>query len=172
MKIIVHTRYSTPCGEMLLASFEERLCICDWCGGRKIDHLGRLGQALGAECVRGTTGVLTLAVGQLDEYFARSRREFTVPLLQMGSCFQRAVWSELSRIPYGQTISYGIQAQRMGVPRAVRAVANANGANPLSIFVPCHRVVGAGGSLTGYGGGLEAKRMLLDLEISPDSASS
>jgi methylated-DNA-[protein]-cysteine S-methyltransferase len=101
---------------------------------------------------------------ELHEYFAGTRREFTVPLAPRGTGFQRAVWAELCRIPYGETISYAELARRIGNPRAVRAVGLANGANPLAIIVPCHRVIGADGTLTGYGGGLTTKRYLLDLE--------
>ena len=104
------------------------------------------------------------AARQLDEYFARQRREFDVPLLLVGTDFQKTVWRELLKIPFGVTFSYGDMARRIGKPGAVRAVANANGANSISVFVPCHRVIGSDNSLTGYGGGLDAKRMLLELE--------
>ena len=107
---------------------------------------------------------IRIAVRQLDEYFAGRRRAFDLPLLLAGTDFQVKVWNELLNIPFGETISYGDLAQRIGMPKAVRAVANANGANPLSVFVPCHRVVGSDRSLTGYGGGIEAKRRLLELE--------
>ena len=92
------------------------------------------------------------------------RRQFDVPLLFAGTQFQRKVWHALLEIPYGETISYGEMACSLGVPQSVRAVANANGANAISIFAPCHRVIGSKGMLTGYGGGLDAKRYLLDLE--------
>ena len=102
---------------------------------------------------------------QLAEYFAGGRTTFDLPLdLTTGSAFQRRVWQALHDIPYGETITYGELARRLGQPAAVRAVGLANGSNPLSVVVPCHRVVGAGGKLTGYGGGLERKRFLLDLE--------
>jgi len=107
------------------------------------------------------------AVSQLEEYFSGQRREFTVPLEFAGTEFQCRVWSELKKIPYGETVSYAELARRIGNPAAVRAVAAAVGANPISIFVPCHRVVGSDGSLTGYAGGLDAKRLLLDLEHQP-----
>ena len=104
---------------------------------------------------------------QLDEYFAGTRTAFDLPLDAEGiggTTFQKRVWSALAEIPHGETISYGELARRIGQPAAVRAVGLANGRNPVSIIVPCHRVVGAGGSLTGYGGGTERKRLLLDLE--------
>jgi methylated-DNA-[protein]-cysteine S-methyltransferase len=101
---------------------------------------------------------------QLDEYFAGKRRDFTLPLAMAGGIFERRVWEELRAIPYGSTASYGEIASRIGAPGAARAVGVANGRNPIAVIVPCHRVIGADGSLTGYGGGLERKRLLLDLE--------
>jgi methylated-DNA-[protein]-cysteine S-methyltransferase len=105
-----------------------------------------------------------LAIAQLDEYFAGKRRQFDLPLAPRGTEFQRRVWRALREIPYGQTVSYGELARRIGKPNASRAVGLANGANPLPIIVPCHRVIGADGSLTGFGGGLPIKRTLLALE--------
>jgi methylated-DNA-[protein]-cysteine S-methyltransferase len=101
---------------------------------------------------------------QLAEYFEGRRREFDVRLSLHGSPFQRRVWDALREIPYGETISYGELARRVGVPSAARAVGVANGHNPVAVIVPCHRVIGADGSLTGYGGGLGRKRLLLELE--------
>ena len=101
---------------------------------------------------------------QLEEYFAGERQEFSLTLEADGTDFQRRVWDALREIPFGETMSYGDIARRIGNPRAVRAVGLANGRNPISIIVPCHRVIGADGSLTGYGGGLERKRFLLTLE--------
>ena len=101
---------------------------------------------------------------QLEEYFAGERQEFSLTLETDGTDFQRRVWEALRGIPFGATVSYGDIARRIGNPRAVRAVGLANGRNPISIIVPCHRVIGADGSLTGYGGGLERKRFLLALE--------
>ena len=123
-----------------------------------------LKRILRAEFEEGTSEVIEQALLQLDEFFAGKRREFDVPLLFVGTDFQKTVWNELLKIPFGKTISYGEMAQRIGLPKAVRAVANANGANSMSIFAPCHRVIGSDRSLTGYGGGLAAKQMLLELE--------
>ena len=109
--------------------------------------------------------VLDMAADQLGEYFAGGRREFDLPLASDGTEFQRKVWSEVRRIPYGETASYGDVARRLGYePGISRAVGAANGANPLPVVVPCHRVVGADGSLTGYAGGPDRKRILLELE--------
>ncbi|MGI5347570.1 methylated-DNA--[protein]-cysteine S-methyltransferase [Streptomyces sp. CA-250714] len=104
------------------------------------------------------------AAEQLGEYFAGDRKEFTVPLQPQGTDFQRTVWNALCDIPYGETLSYGELAERIGRPGAARAVGLANGRNPVSIIVPCHRVIGSTGQLTGYGGGIERKRHLLDFE--------
>ena len=100
----------------------------------------------------------------MEEYFARKRKAFDIPLLFIGTDFQKSVWQELLNIPYGKTVSYGELSQKLGNSKAVRAVATANGANAISIFVPCHRVIGKNGNLTGYGGGLEVKEKLLELE--------
>ncbi|MEO1060003.1 MAG: methylated-DNA--[protein]-cysteine S-methyltransferase [Actinomycetota bacterium] len=108
--------------------------------------------------------ILDAAAQQLGEYFAGERTEFDLPLDPHGTEFQVAAWKALAEIPYGETATYGEQAERIGRPTAVRAVGAANGRNPLSIVLPCHRVVGADGSLTGFAGGLDAKRTLLDLE--------
>lgn len=109
--------------------------------------------------------VLARAIAQLDEYFALERTTFDLPLNPAGTGFQRRVWNALVDVPYGRTASYGQIAQRIGLlPSASRAVGLANGSNPISIVVPCHRIIGADGSLTGYGGGLDRKRYLLDLE--------
>ena len=111
--------------------------------------------------------LLAAATGQLADYFAGARTRFDLPLSPAGTPFQRMVWTALAGIGFGQTITYGQLAERLGCPAASRAVGLANGRNPISIVVPCHRVIGADGSLTGYGGGLERKRFLLDLEARP-----
>ena len=103
-------------------------------------------------------------VQQLDEYFARKRKVFTVPIAPVGTSFQQRVWSKLQTIPYGETRNYRELADAIGNRSAMRAVGAANGRNPISIIVPCHRVIGSNGTLVGYGGGLERKRFLLDLE--------
>ncbi len=108
--------------------------------------------------------MLAEAAEQLQEYFAGTRQRFALPLDLGGTEFQRRAWLALAEIPYGETRSYGEQARRLGVPRAARAVGAANGANPLPIVLPCHRLVGADGSLTGFGGGLDTKRWLLQHE--------
>lgn len=163
--IIKTKRYESPCGVLMLGSFGDKLCLCDW---QVEKHRGRvdrrLKRMLNAEFEEGTSDVIEKAVKQLDEYFAGKRKDFDVPLLFVGTDFQKKVWTELLDIPFGETVSYGEIARRIGLPKAVRAVANANGANSVSIFAPCHRVIGSDHSLTGYGGGIETKRRLLELE--------
>lgn len=163
--VIYTRRYSSPCGELLLGSYGDQLCLCDWLVEKHRNHVDRrLQKVLRVEFVDGMSVVIERAMSQLDEYFAGRRRVFDVPLLFVGTDFQKAVWDSLLDIPYGTTLSYGEMARSIGMPGSVRAVANANGANAISIFVPCHRVIGSDGSLTGYGGGLEAKQALLLLE--------
>ena len=150
--IILTSLYRSPCGDLILGSFGDRLCLCNWAAELHPGRIfRRLHVRLGATFEEAPTPVTRAATTQLDEYFARRRKVFDVPLLFAG-------------IPYGSTLSYAALAARMGMPRAVRAVAGANGANALSLFVPCHRVIGADGSITGYGGGAYAKSFLLELE--------
>ena len=165
-KNIIRTRrYESPCGTLLLGSFNDKLCLCDWQVEKHRGHVDRrLKRELQAEFEDRTSAVIEKAVMQLDEFFAGKRKVFDIPLLFVGTDFQKTVWNELLNIPYGQTIPYGEMARRIGMPKAVRAVANANGANAISILAPCHRVIGSDGTLTGYGGGLAAKKMLLELE--------
>ncbi|RFZ90892.1 methylated-DNA--[protein]-cysteine S-methyltransferase [Mucilaginibacter conchicola] len=118
----------------------------------------------GLEATTTDVAVLNQAIKQLDEYFAGTRREFDLPLKQPGSDFQQEVWQELLRIPYGTTITYGQQSHKMQNPLAIRAIAAANGRNHLWIIVPCHRVIGSNGSLTGYAGGIWRKKWLLEHE--------
>ena len=119
---------------------------------------------IAAPAAGGSDPLLDRAAVQLREYFAGERETFDLPLAPRGTEFQRRVWNALLEIPYGETISYGTLAKRLGDPRASRAVGLANGANPIAIVIPCHRVIGADGTLTGYGGGLPIKRALLALE--------
>lgn len=158
-------RYFSPCGELLLGSLGDKLCLCNWAEEKhpgRIDK--RLQTRLDAGYEEGMSDMVQEAAGQLDAYFRHERIAFDVPLLAVGTDFQMRVWRALQEIPYGQICSYGGLAERVGVPKAVRAVANANGANAISIFIPCHRVIGSDRSLTGYGGGIEAKKFLLEWE--------
>lgn len=157
--------YSSPCGEIILASIGDKLCLCDWsdmpCAERNKRRLVRM---LGAELREEPSEVLLRTKAQLDEYFAGGRKSFNIPLLPVGTDFQKRVWQALLEIPFGETRTYKEIAMRVNNLRGVRAVAQAIGANGISIFIPCHRVVGSDRSLTGFAGGLEAKRILLELE--------
>jgi methylated-DNA-[protein]-cysteine S-methyltransferase len=150
------TTVESPIGELTLASDGEALTGLYMTDQR---HRPELPHAEGDD-----DAVLAAAREQLAEYFAGERREFDLPLKPAGTPFQRAVWEALREIPYGETAGYGELANRLGRPGAARAVGLANGRNPIAIVVPCHRVIGAAGALTGYGGGLERKRYLLELE--------
>lgn len=163
--IILTKHYQSPCGVLVLGSFGSELCLCAWHIELKEEQVfRRLKRLLHAEMAEGTSVVIEEAAAQLDEYFAGRRSTFSVPLVFAGTDFQKRVWNELLKIQYGETVSYGEMARRIGMPEAVRAVANANAANALSIFAPCHRVIGSDRSLTGYAGGLDTKRRLLILE--------
>lgn len=144
--------YDSPVGELLLGTDGVAVCQLRFAKGRT--KPARLDDH----------PVLAAAVAELDEYFAGTRTEFTVPLSLQGSHFERQVWAALLTIPYGETRSYGAIAKRVGDPDAARAVGIANHRNPIAIIVPCHRVIGADGKLVGYGAGLPIKRSLLGLE--------
>lgn len=158
-------RLSTPLGPMLVGATDEALCLLEFVDRRALPtQVRRLRQGLRATFVPGRTEVIARTEQQIGAYFAGQRRNFCLPLAMPGTAFQQRVWQELQRIPYGETQSYAQLAQRVGRPAAVRAVGTTNGLNALAIVVPCHRVVGADGRLTGYGGGLWRKQRLLELE--------
>lgn len=162
---IITRKYQSPCGTLVLGSFGNRLCLCDWQTEKHREHVNnRLRRLLDAEFSDGTSAIIDRAISQLDEYFDGKRQNFDIPLLFVGTDFQKNVWDALLTIPFGKTVSYREIADMIGKPKAVRAVANANGANSISIFAPCHRVIGSDHTLTGYGGGLPTKEYLLKLE--------
>ena len=155
----------SPCGELVLGSLNGELVLCDWRYRRmrfSIDK--RIKEGAGVDCIEESSPAIELAKVQLNEYFSGKRKVFDVPLRFIGTNFQKSVWEQLRKVAFGQTATYLDLANAMGRPKSVRAVANANGANALSIFVPCHRIIGGDGTLVGYAGGLRAKRALLDLE--------
>jgi AraC family transcriptional regulator of adaptative response/methylated-DNA-[protein]-cysteine methyltransferase len=159
------TRIETPLGTMIAAATGRGVCMLEYADSRHLESESRqLAAAFGVAPAEGKNPHLDTLCRQLDEYFAGERREFDIPLDPVGTPFQKEVWEALRRIPYGRTITYGRQAAIIGRPSATRAVANANGRNKISIVLPCHRVIGADGSLTGYGGGMERKKKLLELE--------
>ena len=159
------TRLETPIGPMLAGASAAGVCLLEFVDRRMIEtQVRRLARRLGGALVPGTSPHLDALAAELRRYFAGELRRFTVPLDLRGTPFQEKVWAALVTIPYGETRSYATQARLIGAPSATRAVARANGDNRIAIVVPCHRVVGADGTLTGYGGGLWRKRFLLDLE--------
>jgi methylated-DNA-[protein]-cysteine S-methyltransferase len=151
---VISTLYDSPVGPLTLVSDGAALVALEF------DNVNR--PVLQAP--RGEDEVLAAARRQLDAYFAGRLRSFDLPLAPKGTAFQQRVWKALTRIPYGATRSYGALASAIGAPGASRAVGLANGRNPIAIVIPCHRVIGADGSLTGFGGGVERKRFLLELE--------
>ena len=156
------TTMDSPVGELRLIAGENGLRAILW-GAEDAERIASIDD----ELVEGTTPVLDEAISQLEEYFAGTRREFDLPLDPAGTAFQQSAWMVLRTIPYGQTISYGQQAEQLGDPNKARAVGAANGKNPLSIVVPCHRVVGSNGHLTGFAAGIDVKSWLLDHERQP-----
>ncbi len=160
----------TPVGPLFIGGSEEGVHVIKFVDQRESEAVlvSEVEAAAGEPAQRGGPGS-DEAVRQLEEYFAGSRTEFDLPLAPRGTPFQLKVWMALRSIPPGETTSYGAIAEEIGKPSASRAVGAANGKNPISIVVPCHRVIGANGTLTGYGGGLERKAWLLDHETSSRS---
>jgi AraC family transcriptional regulator of adaptative response/methylated-DNA-[protein]-cysteine methyltransferase len=155
----------TPLGPMVAAAASDGLCLLEFTERHRLEkQLTTLGRRFRLPLIPEQSDHFARVKAELDEYFAGRRREFGLPLRIAGSEFQQSVWRALRQIPYGETRSYTDIALAVGSPRAIRAVGQANGANPIAIVVPCHRVVNAGGRLGGYGGGLWRKRRLLALE--------
>jgi len=151
--------------ELILGSYGDALCLADWRYRKNRDAIDkRLQKALGAGYVEETSETIEKTIKQLNEYITGRREVFEMPLLMCGTSFQKSVWKGLMQIPFGETASYLELAKRIGNEKAVRAVASAVGANAVSLLIPCHRIIGSDGSLTGYAGGLEVKKKLLELE--------
>ena len=158
-------RLPTPQGEMLAVASPQGLCLLEFIGQQGVEReLAQVQAARGGVVQEGDSPILQQIAAELAAYFAGQRQAFGVPLDMVGTPFQLDAWHALIAIPYGQTRSYASQAHAIGRPTATRAVAAANGQNKISIVVPCHRVIGSDGSLTGFGGGLPRKRALLALE--------
>jgi len=165
--------FKTAYGELMLGSHENQLVICDWRYRKmrkRIDN--RLKTITGATYKEKNDSTLEITCQQLNEYFQFKRNQFDLPIKLVGTEFQKQVWNGLIKIPYGKTCSYLELADKVSNIKAVRAVANANGANAISIIIPCHRVIGKNGSLGGYAGGLPTKRKLLELEQDLFSANN
>jgi AraC family transcriptional regulator, regulatory protein of adaptative response / methylated-DNA-[protein]-cysteine methyltransferase len=157
--------FATPLGPVVAAARPEGLCFLEFSHRERLEgQLARLEERFAGPVVSGESEPLGVLRRELEEYFAGRRRVFTVPLVYPGTPFQVKVWDTLRTIPYGETLSYTEVARAIGAFRAVRAVGHANGRNPISIVIPCHRVVNRGGRLGGYGGGLWRKERLLALE--------
>lgn len=157
--------YKTEFGELILGSFNNQLCLCDWRYRKMRDAIdNRIKKGLNAEYVQQNSPIIAESIKQITGYIAGDRVSFDIPLLLVGTDFQKRVWEELMKIPYGTTQSYLGLAKQMGNEKAIRAIATANGANAISIIIPCHRIIGSGGEMVGYAGGTTTKRKLLELE--------
>jgi AraC family transcriptional regulator of adaptative response/methylated-DNA-[protein]-cysteine methyltransferase len=164
-KIINVMRIETPLGPMFAGAVEEGICLLDFTDRRMLEtELKTLSKLLNASIIQGSNPHFVAMNKQLTEYFEGGRKEFDLPLCTPGTEFQNLAWKSLITIPYGSTRSYKAQAASINIPEAFRAVANANGHNRIAIIIPCHRVIGEDGHLTGYGGGLWRKKWLLDFE--------
>jgi len=157
--------YKSPIGELLLGSYKGKLCLADMKYRKMRTAIdARIQKGLKAKYVEESSEVIEETIKQMQEYFAGERKVFDIPLLMVGTDFQKSVWKGLMQIPYGTTASYLQLAKNIGNEKAVRAVASANGANAIAILIPCHRIIGSNGDLVGYAGGLPAKKKLLELE--------
>lgn len=164
-KIVDLKRIETPLGTMIACANEEGICLLEYSDRKSLSkELEEISKFFKANIIQGENPHFKTLEVELTEYFEGKRLDFTVPLSPVGTDFQKNVWEILRTIPYGTTRSYQQQADILGNPKAVRAVANANGLNKISIIIPCHRVIGTNGTLTGYGGGIWRKQKLLELE--------
>ena len=162
---LTSTVIPTPLGDMLAVASEQGLCLLEFLGQNGVEReLAQVEAARGGPAVPGHNAHTEQLGQELADYFSGQRRAFGVALDLVGTPFQQRVWQALLEIPYGETWSYAQEASHLGQPTATRAVAAANGQNKISIIVPCHRVIGSNGQLTGYGGGLPRKQFLLALE--------
>ena len=155
----------TPFGELILGSYQNQLCLADWRYKKMRDSIDlRIKTGLDTDFIVGNSKIIEETKLQLTQYFNNERTEFDIPLLLIGTDFQKSVWNELMDIPHGKTETYLGLSKKLGNEKAIRAVASANGANAISIIVPCHRIIGSNGKLVGYAGGLSTKKRLLTLE--------
>ena len=164
-KIVDLKRIETPLGTMIACANENGICMLEFSDRKALPtELKEISKHFDANIVQGENPHFKTLEKELEEYFEGKLKDFTVPLAPVGTDFQKKVWEILRTIPYGTTRTYQQQADILGNPKAVRAVANANGLNKISIIIPCHRVIGSNGTLTGYGGGIWRKQKLLELE--------
>lgn len=157
--------HTTPMGELIIGAYNDELCLCDWRYRRMRPAIDkRIQEGLEATYTEASVPVITATIEQLTAYFNGQLREFDLPLKLVGTEFQQTVWQALQTIPLGSTKTYLGLSKRLGNPKAIRAVATANGANAISIIIPCHRIIGSQGEMVGYAGGVSAKQKLLHLE--------
>lgn len=157
--------FKHPYAEFVLGSYEGKLCLCDFKYRKMRESVdNRIQRGLNALFFERNDGILDRTKTQLEEYFLGERSVFDIPLLMVGTDFQKSIWDALGKVKYGEIATYLDLALSIGNENAVRAVGNANGANGLAIIVPCHRIIGSQGELVGYGGGLSLKKRLLELE--------
>jgi len=161
--------FKTPFGELILGSYQDKLCLADWSYRKMRTTIDkRLKKGLNAEYIEEKSPIIEETKIQLQQYFEGARESFDIPLLFVGTDFQKRVWQALREIPFGKTLSYLELSKRLNNEKAIRAVASANGANAISIIIPCHRILGSDGSLVGYAGGLRTKMKLLSFEKALD----
>ncbi|MDO5616786.1 MAG: methylated-DNA--[protein]-cysteine S-methyltransferase [Cruoricaptor ignavus] len=164
-KVINLKRIETPLGTMIACADEKGVCLLEFSDRKALPtELKEISKYFDATIIQSENQYFTILEKELAEYFEGKRKIFTVPLSLVGTDFQKSVWQILQQIPYGETWSYAQQSKVLGDAKKVRAVANANGLNKISIIIPCHRVIGSDGKLTGYGGGIWRKQKLLELE--------
>jgi len=157
--------FKTPFGELILGEYDNELCLCDWRYRKMRDSIDqRIKKHLKSQFVEKKSSLIKETKLQLDQYFQGNRTDFDIPLLLSGTEFQKKVWNSLRQIPYGKTMTYSKLSANLGDLKAIRAVASANGANAIAIFIPCHRIIGSDGKMVGYAGGRDVKKKLLKLE--------
>jgi methylated-DNA-[protein]-cysteine S-methyltransferase len=162
---VINSYFKTPYGELIIGSFRNQLILCDWRYRKRRAQIDqRISTHLEVEYVEGTSEVIEKCIDQLNEYFNGKRKQFEIPIHFVGTDFQKKVWNELLKVQFGETISYLELSKRMKQESAIRAISSANGANAISILVPCHRIIGSNGDLVGYAGGLPTKKALLKHE--------
>ncbi len=162
--ILTHI-YQSPVGDLIIGSYHDELCLCDWLYRNMRGAIDkRIKSGLNAEYSSAITPVIENTVIQLEEYFCGNREVFDIPIIMIGTPFQQQVWKQLQQIKYGETKTYLRLSNELKNEKAIRAVASANGANAISIIIPCHRIIGSDGKLIGYAGGLSAKKKLLQME--------
>lgn len=164
--MLYYTEWNSPLGDLVIASTDDKLCLCDWKYRRMRETVDkRIKSFYQSDFNHQSNPIIEQTITQLSEYFSRERKKFELPIQLIGTAFQIQVWDELMNIEYGKTKSYLTLSKDLKNEKAIRAVATANGANAISIIIPCHRVMGSDGSLVGYAGGLSAKKKLLEIEM-------